>query len=77
MAYSYGLSNLKQGDEILVSVMEHHSNLLPWQMVAKKTGASLRFMECEMGGSLDLSKVEKLITDKTRLVAVTQLSNLL
>ena len=77
VAYSYGLSNLKQGDEILVSVMEHHSNLLPWQMVAKKTGASLRFMECEMDGSLDLSKVEKLITDKTRLVAVTQLSNVL
>lgn len=77
VAYSYGLSGLKQGDEILVSVMEHHSNLLPWQMVAKKTGASLRFMECEMDGSLELSKVEKLITDKTRLVAVTQLSNVL
>ena len=50
IAYSYGLSKLKAGDEILVSIMEHHSNLLPWQMAAGKTGAVLRFLECEPDG---------------------------
>lgn len=52
VAYSYGLSHVKAGDEILVSIMEHHSNLLPWQMVARTTGAVLRFMECRQDGSL-------------------------
>ena len=47
VAYSYGLSHVKAGDEVLVSVMEHHSNLLPWQMVCRQTGATLKFMECE------------------------------
>ena len=58
MAYSYGLSHVKAGDEVLVSIMEHHSNLLPWQMVCRQTGASLKFMECEMDGTLDLNKVK-------------------
>ncbi len=56
VAYSYGLSHVKAGDEVLVSIMEHHSNLLPWQMVCRQTGASLKFMECEMDGTLDLNK---------------------
>ena len=77
VAYSYGLTNLKAGDEILVSIMEHHSNLLPWQMVARMTGASLKFLECGKDGSVDLDLVEKLITDRTKLVAVTQISNVL
>lgn len=77
VAYSYGLSHVKAGDEILVSVMEHHSDLLPWQMVCRATGATLRFMECEKDGSLDLNKVESQITDKTRIVAITQVSNVL
>ena len=47
VAYSYGLTNLKPGDEIAVSIMEHHSNLLPWQMTARVTGAKLHFLECE------------------------------
>ena len=51
VAYSYGLSHVQAGDEILVSIMEHHSNLLPWQMVAGQTGATLRFMECRQDGS--------------------------
>lgn len=54
MAYSYGLSHVKAGDEVLVSIMEHHSNLLPWQMVCRQTGASLKFMECEMDGHAGL-----------------------
>ena len=77
MAYSYGLSHVKAGDEVLVSIMEHHSNLLPWQMVCRQTGASLKFMECEMDGTLDLNKVEALITPKTKIVACTHVSNVL
>lgn len=77
VAYSYGLSHVKAGDEILVSVMEHHSNLLPWQMVARNTGATLKFMECKPDGSLDLAEVEALITEKTKIVAITQVSNVL
>ena len=77
VAYSYGLSRVKAGDEVLVSIMEHHSDLLPWQMVCKQTGAQLKFMECEPDGSLDLHKVEQLITERTKLVALTQVSNVL
>lgn len=77
VAYSYGLSNVKAGDEILVSIMEHHSNLLPWQMVCRNTGATLKFIDCEQDGSVDLDKVRELITDKTKIVAITQVSNVL
>lgn len=77
VAYSYGLSHVQAGDEILVSIMEHHSNLLPWQMVARQTGASLRFMECRQDGSLDLDEVQEQITEKTKIVAITQISNVL
>ena len=77
VAYSYGLSHVKAGDEILISTMEHHSNILPWQMVCRQTGATLKFMECEPDGSLDLYKVEQLITERTKLVALTQVSNVL
>ncbi len=77
VAYSYGLSNVKAGDEVLVSIMEHHSNLLPWQMVCRQTGAKLRFIECELDGSVDLNKVESLINRRTRIVAMTQVSNVL
>ena len=77
VAYSYGLSHIKTGDEVVVSIMEHHSNLLPWQMVCRQTGATLKFMECEPDGSLDLHKVEQLITERTKLVALTQVSNVL
>ena len=57
--------------------MEHHSNILPWQMVCCQTGAQLKFMECEPDGSLDLNKVEALITARTRVVALQQVSNVL
>ena len=77
VAYSYGLSRVKAGDEVLVSIMEHHSDLLPWQMVCKQTGAQLKFMECEPDGRLDLKKVEQLLTDKTKIVAIAQVSNVL
>lgn len=77
VAYSYGLSNVKKGDEIVVSIMEHHSDLLPWQMVAETCGAELKFIECAKDGSIDLEKVKELITGRTKIVAMTQVSNVL
>ena len=77
VAYSYGLSRLKAGDEVLVSIMEHHSNLLPWQMAAEKTGAVLRFLECEADGRITQERLEAAFTDRTRLVAVAHVSNVL
>ena len=74
-AYSYGLSHIKAGDEVVVSILEHHSDLLPWQMVCRQAGAALKFLDCEPDGSLDLNKAEALITDRTKLVAVTHVSN--
>lgn len=76
-AYSYGLSHIKAGDEVVVSILEHHSDLLPWQMVCRQTGAALKFLDCEPDGSLDLNKAEALITDRTKLVAVTHVSNVI
>jgi len=77
VAYSYGLSHLKAGDEILVSILEHHSNLLPWQMVAQKTGARLKFLDCTPDGTLTDEVLGEAFTPKTRLVAVAQVSNVL
>ena len=77
VAYSLGSLLLKPGDEVVVSIMEHHSNLLPWQMVCRQTGAALKFLECEPDGSLDLNRAEAVITDKTKLVAVTHVSNVI
>ena len=77
VAYSYGLSHLKAGDEIAVTIMEHHSNLLPWQMVARQTGAVLKFMECETDGTLTDETIQSMINEKTKLVAVAQVSNVL
>ena len=76
-AYSYGLSHIRAGDEVVVSILEHHSDLLPWQMVCRQTGAALKFLECEPDGSLDLNRAESVITDKTKLVAVTHVSNVI
>ena len=77
VAYSYGLSHVKAGDEILVSIMEHHSNLLPWQMTARMTGAKLHFLECEQDGTLTEETLTKGIREGTKLVAVAQVSNVL
>ena len=75
VAYSYGLNRLGPGDEILVSIMEHHSNLLPWQMVSRRTGAELKFLECGQDGELTEEQIRKAFTSRTRLTAVTQVSN--
>jgi cysteine desulfurase/selenocysteine lyase len=83
LAYSFGNSesgsrfHLKAGDEILVSEMEHHANLIPWQQLAKRTGAKLRWFEVTPDGRLDLSKIPELINKKTKIVAITHQSNVL
>ena len=76
IAYSYGLANLKAGDEILVAISEHHSNLLPWQMVASMTGAAVRYWECAPDGVYTPESLEENLTKKTKLVAVAQISNI-
>ena len=77
VAYSYALPRLKPGDEILVTIMEHHSNLLPWQMAARRTGATLKYLECEPDGTLTDETIQRVINEKTKLVAVAQVSNVL
>ncbi|MBI4396913.1 MAG: cysteine desulfurase [Elusimicrobia bacterium] len=78
VAFSWARKNLKEGDEILLTEMEHHSNLVPWQLAAKAVGAKLRFIPVTgHEGLLDLSQVSKLLTDKTKLVAITHMSNAL
>ena len=77
VAYSYGMANLKAGDEILVSILEHHSNILPWQMVSRATGAKLVFLECEPDGTITKEKMDEAFSEHTKLVAVTQVSNVL
>ena len=77
VAYSWGSANLREGDEILVTVMEHHSNLLPWQLLSQRTGAKLRFIEVTDEGVLQLDGLETLLTEHTKLVAMTHVSNVL
>ena len=76
IAYSYG-SFLRPGDEILITVVEHHSNFLPWQMAAERAGAKVRFLECEADGSIPENKFLEGLNDKTRIVAMTQVSNVM
>ncbi len=75
VAYSYGLDNVNEGDEIVISVMEHHSNMLPWQMVARKKGAKLIYMEPDEEGVITKEEYESKITDRTRIVAIGHVSN--
>lgn len=77
VAQSWGRKNLKEGDEILSSQMEHHSNLVPWQMLAQEKGARLRHIPVTEDGCLDLSRLSSLLTERTRIVAVSAMSNAL
>lgn len=77
LALSYGEQQVGQGDEILISIAEHHSNLLPWQRLAKKKGAVLRYVYLEDDGSVSLDEMEEKITNRTKIVAVNQISNVL
>jgi len=77
VARAWARRTLKPGDEILLSRMEHHSNLIPWQMVAKETGAKLRFIYLNVDGTMNLSNLDELINSRTKLVAVSHMSNVL
>jgi len=77
VAHAWGRKNVKAGDEIVLSVMEHHSNLVPWQMLAQETGAKLRFIDIDDEGLLRSDDVQRLIGEKTKMVALTQMSNVL
>lgn len=77
IAHSYGFHNIKKGDEIVITIAEHHSNLVPWQAVAKHVGATLKYIYLEKDGNLSAEDIEQKITERTKLVAVTQVSNVL
>lgn len=77
IAYSYGLDNLKKDDEVVLSIMEHHSNLVPWQMVTKKTGSKLNYMYINENYEISDEEIESKITDKTKIVGITHVSNVL
>lgn len=77
VAHAWGRKHLHAGDEILLSVMEHHSNLVPWQILAQQVGAKLRFLGINEDGSLKLEDMDRLLTNRTKLVALTHMSNVL
>lgn len=77
VAYSYGMDNIKEGDEIVISIMEHHSNLVPWQKVAKTKGATLKYMYINDEFELTEEEIYSKITDKTKIVCITHVSNVL
>lgn len=77
IAYSYGMDNLKKDDEVVISIMEHHSNLVPWQKVTKKTGSKLNYMYINDEFELTDEEIEDKITDKTKIVGITHVSNVL
>ena len=77
IAYSYGMEKLKKDDEIVISIMEHHSNLVPWQKVSSVTKSKLNYMYINNNYELDDEEIEKKITDKTKIVGITHVSNVL
>lgn len=77
IAYTYGMENIHSGDEIVISIMEHHSNILPWQMVAKTKNAVLKYMYTDTEGNISDKEILTKITEKTKIVSVTQISNVL
>ncbi|KML45316.1 cysteine desulfurase [Cytobacillus firmus] len=77
VAASYGRSNLAEGDEIVISYMEHHSNIIPWQQVAKQTGATLKYLPLQEDGTISLEDVRTTVTADTKIVSIMQVSNVL
>ena len=76
IAFSWGSAYIDQGDEILVGISEHHSNLLPWQILSKQKGAVLKFLECDKSGKYTAKDLEKALTSRTKLFAIAQISNI-
>ena len=77
VAYGWGLHNLKEGDEVLITIMEHHSNIVPWQMVRNSRGIKLRFLDVDDTGRLKLGELPKLLSERTKLVGIIHASNVL
>ena len=77
LAQSWGRTHLRPGDEIILSVAEHHANMVPWQMVAAETGAQLRYLPLGADGTIDLAALPDLLNARTRLVSITHISNVL
>lgn len=77
VAQAWGRKFLKRGDEVLLSVIEHHANIVPWQFVAQATGAVLKYIPMQPDGQLDIGRLDGLLTNRTRLVAITGMSNVL
>ena len=77
VAHAWGNENLKQGDEILLTIMEHHSNIVPWQQLAERTGATIRYVGLTDDGELNLEQFRKMLGEKTKLVAFCAVSNVL
>jgi len=75
--YSYAMENLEKGDEILTTIMEHHSNLVPWQYLEQKKRIKLKIADIKDDGTLDLENFRKMINEKTKIIAITQVSNVL
>ena len=77
VAYSYGMNNINAGDEVVIAISEHHSNLVPWQQICKMKGAVLKYIYLEADGNLSKEDIENKITEKTKIVAAAQVSNVL
>jgi cysteine desulfurase/selenocysteine lyase len=77
VAYGWGLRRLKEGDEVILTIMEHHSNIVPWQMLRDLKGITLRFLDVDSEGRLDLDKLHNLLSEKTKLVSIIHASNVL
>ncbi len=77
VAYTWGLQNLKEGDEIILSMMEHHSNIVPWQMIAQKTGAILKYVGLTEEETFNFEEYKSLLSDQTKLVSIVHVSNML
>ena len=77
VAYSWGLDTLKPGDEVLITQMEHHANIVPWQLICQRTGATLRYVPIDAKGTLRLDLLDELLTERTRLFAFVAMSNVL
>ena len=74
---AWGLDNVGEGDEILISVLEHHSNIIPWQLLARRTGAVIKYIELDEQGRWILDELPRLLTDRTKVVAISHVSNAL
>ena len=77
IAQSYGRANVEEGDEIVITYMEHHSNIIPWQQLAKERGAILKYIELEEDGTISLEQVRAAVTERTKIVSMVYVSNVL